>query len=139
MKSERLAIYGADFPGGFSRVSDARRVSREKLSGLPQSYFPRAPKDGEHLIRVRVDPNGVPYERGDILLGIAIESAAFPNLRGDWEVVLAKPRYTTRHDGGVSGWYRYLLVRAAKPADAARVRAISEEHKARVMDRAMLS
>ena len=139
MKAERVAIYGAKFPNGFSNASRAKRVAHEKLSGLPKSFFPRAPKDGEHLIRVNVDPNGTPYDKGDVLLDLAIESTAFPGLTGDWEIVQARPRFTTRYDGSVSGWFRYLLVKQAKASDAAQCREASVVARKSAMDWAMNS
>lgn len=139
MKNERLAIYGHDFPKGFEGISECVRVSRDKLKGLPQSFFPRAAKDGEHLVQVRVDPNGARYERGDIILAQTIKSNAFPGLRGDWEIVQAKERWTKSHDGSITGWYRYLLVKPAKPADAAAARAVADAHTKKVMDASMFS
>lgn len=138
MTSERLEIYGREFPKGFQSITNARRVSREKLSGLPASYFPRAAKDGEHLIEVSADPNGVQVERGDILLDLPIDSKAFPGLRGDWEIVQARPRFTRGNDCW-RAYFRYLLVRAAKSADAEKARAINSKKNKRVMDWAMNS
>jgi len=138
MKKDRIELYSQDYPKTFVTCA-LYRVDVSKLSGLPKSYFPREPKDGEHAVKMRVDPNGVQYERGDVMIDMPIESKQFPGLRGDWEIVQIKTRWTTRYDGSVSGWYRYAIVRPAKATDAIAVRAaIAEKHK-RISEWAMNS
>lgn len=137
MKAERMAIYGWSFPKRFEGAREAVRRTRDKLGGLPQSYFPRAAKEGEHIIEVGVDPNGTPYERGDILLDLSITSKDIPDLCGDWEIVQTRPRWTRKHSGEITGWFRYLLIRPAKASEAAKAREIQQAHHRRIAAQTM--
>lgn len=139
MKAERIALYAARFPHGFQGLARAVRVSREKLRGLPASYYPRAPRDGEHLIRVDVvDVNGVPHETGDVILSLSIKSASFPGLTGDWEIVQARPVFQRGSDDAPYT-SRYLLVRPADADEAQQCRKAADEAGRRAIELAMNS
>ncbi len=143
MKTERIEIYGRGFPRGFTHVGRVRRILHANLSGLPKSHFPRLPKEGEILVDIQVDPNGEPYQRGDVVLSVSIDSKAMPELseRRNYEIVQIKSRFTTgngeprrSHPSPFSDflqWHRYALLRPAKTSDsAACAKAVSDRLRA---------
>ena len=90
------------------------------------------------MVKLRIDRNGTPQEKGDILLSQDIVSKEIPELTGDWEFVIAKPAFRSGSEANF-GWYRYALLKPAKSADAEKVREIVEERRRDVAERTMNS
>lgn len=140
MKTERIAIHGNGFPNGFTTLGQAIKFSYSKLNGLPRKYFPRQPKDGEILVQLKVDPNGTPYDRGDVILDLSIKSKSQPELAelACYEIVQIKGRFT-RGDRDWQSWHRYALLREAKAKDVEACREQKAKLNARTSEWAMNS
>jgi hypothetical protein len=133
MKSERLSVYAAKFPKGLQSVSEMIEVRRSSIDGLAARYIPREPKEGEHLVRLRVDPNGAMLERGDIILSQKMRSPALSDPSGDWAIVAIREQFVIRNAGGIGGYYRYAVVKIADEAEAAECRAAMAAARATTM------
>ena len=139
MKPERLALYAARFPKGFASILAIQTygpqsvIDRKRGKHLPA--VAKKPIIGGHVCaKLRIDPNGSPYEKGDILLSQSIRDEL-----ADWLIVGIGAKFGVNEgDLGVS-YYQYAVVRRATDTESAPCRAEDDAKTKSVMDAMMSS